>query len=152
MRRAAFLLLMLAAPATAQAAGAPDYASVEAGRTQAILADCIGCHTAPGGKPFAGGRVLETPFGKLAAPNITPDEDTGLGKWSRQEFIRAVKAGIDPGGRHLYPAMPYPYYARLSDSDASAIFDWHHASQTVTAVRNRVHAGQACLFPSISAL
>jgi len=138
MKRAALLLLMLAAPATAEAA-APDYASVAAGRSQAMLADCAGCHTAPGGKPFAGGRVLETPFGRLASPNITPDDDTGIGRWSREEFVRAVKAGMAPNGRPLYPAMPYPYYARLSDSDAGAIFDY---LQTVAAVRNRVRVNQ----------
>ena len=143
MKHSAFLLLMLAASLMAlgasHAAGAPDYASVAVGRTQAILADCIGCHTAPGGKPFAGGRVLETPFGRLAAPNITPDDDTGIGKWSREEFVRAVKAGMAPNGRPLYPAMPYPYYARLSDGDAGAIFDY---LQTVAAVRNRVRVNQ----------
>ncbi len=137
MKRAALLLLMLAAPVAARAAGAPDYASVEAGRGAAILADCIGCHTAAGGKPFAGGLVLETPFGKLAAPNITPDDDTGIGKWSREEFVRAVKTGIAPGGRHLYPAMPYPWYARMSDTDAGAIFDY---LRTVAPVKNRVRA------------
>jgi len=143
MNRAAFLLLMMLAASAAHAAGAPDYASVQAGRSAAMLADCISCHTAPGGKPFAGGLVLETPFGGITAPNITPDNDTGIGSWTKEEFVRAVKAGIGPNGRHLYPAMPYPYYARISDADTGAIFDY---LQTVTAVRNRVRAN-ALRFP-----
>ena len=66
---------------------------VGAGRYQAVLGDCEGCHTAPGGKPFAGGKVLETPFGKIAVPNITPDRDTGIGSWSEADFRRRHARG-----------------------------------------------------------
>lgn len=131
---AAFLVIALAAPACANAAAAPDYARVANGRYQAILADCMGCHTAPGGRPFAGGTVLETPFGKLAAPNITPD-DSGIAGWTREEFRRAVKSGMAPGGRRLYPAMPYPSYARMRDSDVDDLFTY---LQTVAPVRYTV--------------
>jgi nicotinate dehydrogenase subunit B len=138
MRRAAFLFpAALAVPACAHAAAAPDYASVAAGRTQAILADCEGCHTAPGGKPLAGGLVLQTPFGRLAAPNITPDDGTGIGAWTKEEFRRAVKSGMAPAGRRLYPAMPYPYYARISDAEVDGL--WAYL-QTVAPVRHRVRA------------
>lgn len=137
MKRAALLVMMLTAPVAAQAAAAPDYARVANGRTQAILADCMGCHTMPGGKPFAGGRIIETPFGRLAAPNITPDDDTGIGRWTEEEFVRAVKTGMAPGKQRLYPAMPYPYYARMSDADVGDLFAYF---QTVEPVRNRVRA------------
>src|SRR6185503_4749094 len=137
MRRAALVVVALVAPVAANAAAAPDYARVAAGRSQAILADCQGCHTAPGGKPFAGGRVIQTPFGNLAAPNITPDDETGIGRWAEEEFIRAVKTGMAPGKRRLYPAMPYPYYVRLSDADAGNLWAYF---QTVEPVRNRVRA------------
>jgi mono/diheme cytochrome c family protein len=138
MRRAAFLFpAALAVPACAHAAAAPDYASVAAGRTQAILADCEGCHTAPGGKPLAGGLVLQSPFGRLAAPNITPDDGTGIGAWTKEEFRRAVKSGMAPAGRRLYPAMPYPYYARISDAEVDGL--WAYL-QTVAPVRHRVRA------------
>ena len=138
MRTAAAILPVAAAlmwAASAQAAAAPDYARVAGGRYQAILADCMGCHTAPGGRPFAGGVVLETPFGRLTAPNITPDDATGIGTWTEEEFRRAVKSGIAPGGRRLYPAMPYPAYVRMRDADVGDL--WAYL-QTVNPVRNRV--------------
>ena len=59
--------------------------------------------------------VLETPFGKMVAPNITPDKDTGIGNYSAEDFRLAMKRGVAPGGKRLYPAMPYPYYAHMSD-------------------------------------
>jgi len=127
--------VMLAAPAFA----APDPARIEAGRYQAILADCIGCHTAPGGKAFAGGVLLDTPFGKLATPNITPDKATGLGNWSAADFRAAVKTGMAPGGRRLYPAMPYPAYARISDADLNDL--WAYL-QSLAPVRNPVNVNQ----------
>ena len=85
---------------------------IEHGRYMATAADCTACHTAPGGKPFAGGGALETPFGTLLAPNITPDVATGIGGWTDDEFVNAVRNGIGHGGIHLYPAMPYPITRR----------------------------------------
>ncbi len=80
---AACLSVTLGEPA--MAAGTPDYEQVKASRYQAVLADCMGCHTRPDGKLFAGGVALQTPFGKITAPNITMDEDTGIGSWSKRK-------------------------------------------------------------------
>ena len=126
---AAFLIAAAGYPARAQDA------RIDAGRYQAVLGDCEGCHTAPGGKPFAGGTVLETPFGKIAAPNITSDRDTGLGSWSEDDFRRALREGVARNGKRLYPAMPYPSYARMSDADIAALWAY---MKTVPAVRHAV--------------
>lgn len=120
----AFLASIAAAPALAQ-----DL--VADGRYQAVLGDCAGCHTAPGGKPLAGGMVLETPFGKIAVPNITPDRETGLGNWTEADFRRAMREGISPGGKRLYPAMPYPAYARMPDADIAALWAYLKTAQPV---------------------
>jgi mono/diheme cytochrome c family protein len=95
---------------------------VAAGRYQAVLGDCEGCHTLPGGKSLAGGEPLATPFGDIVAPNITPDRQTGIGGWSEEEFRRAMKEGVAPGGVRLYPAMPYPAYAHMGDGDIAALW------------------------------
>lgn len=84
-------------------------------------ADCAACHTAPGGKPFAGGFAFKLPFGRLYSPNITPDKDTGIGGWTDAEFVRALHQGIGRDGEDLYPAFPYTSYALLSTDDALAI-------------------------------
>ena len=124
----ALLVSFVAAPVRAQ-----DL--VAKGRYQAVLGDCAGCHTAPGGKPMAGGTVLQTPFGRIAVPNITPDRETGLGRWSEADFRRAMRQGIGPGGKRLYPAMPYPAYARMPDADIAAL--WAYL-KTVVPVRYAV--------------
>jgi mono/diheme cytochrome c family protein len=79
--------------------------------------DCIACHTAQGGKPFAGGLGLNTPFGVIVSSNITPDRQYGIGDWTDAQFLRAVKEGVAPHGKLLYPAMPYNLYARVTDRD-----------------------------------
>lgn len=88
--------------------------------------DCIACHTAPGGKQFAGGYTLPTPFGTLYTPNITPDKEYGIGQWSFEDFYNALHDGVAPGGvlggRYLYPAFPYPSYTKVTRSDAKAIW------------------------------
>ncbi len=102
--------------------GAQDFAQIERGRYLAVAADCQGCHTVPGSSAhFAGGRPIETPFGIVAAPNITPDRETGIGAWSDKEFDNAVRRGHARDGSLLYPAMPYPYYAKFSKTDVLAI-------------------------------
>jgi len=80
---------------------------------------CKGCHTdvKRKGKPLAGGRRLKTPFGTFISPNITPDPVNGIGKWSGADFIRALREGISPDGRHYFPAFPYPSYTGITDSD-----------------------------------
>ena len=85
-------------------------------------ADCAACHTAPGGKPFTGGLAFKLPMiGTIYSTNITPDQETGIGSWSDEEFLKALHQGIGKGGKHLYPAFPYTSYALMADSDVLAI-------------------------------
>lgn len=115
---------LFAAALTASAASAADLQSfeiVQRGHYLATAADCEGCHTAPGGKPYAGGVVLDTPFGKLVGPNITPDRDGGIGAWTDDEFVAALHEGRGRGGIRLFPAMPYPAYTKMAREDALAI-------------------------------
>ena len=94
---------------------------VTRGRYLAEATDCAACHTAKGGKPFAGGRPFKLPFGTIYTPNITPDRETGIGAWTDAEFLRAVHEGIGRGGERLYPAFPYASYTSLTDADVLAI-------------------------------
>jgi mono/diheme cytochrome c family protein len=104
------------------------------------LGDCGGCHTLAGsGHEFAGGLTIETPFGNLAAPNITPDAETGIGAMSNDEFVNALTKGTGRNGMHLYPAMPYTYYTKISRGDALAIRAY---LATVPAVRHQVRVNQ----------
>ena len=103
---------------SSQPAGA---ALIARGAYLTTAADCESCHTAPGGKPFAGGRAFKLPFGTIYSTNITPDADAGLGKWSDAEFVRARHQGIGRAGEDLYPARPYTSYALLSTDDVLAI-------------------------------
>ena len=92
------------------------------GAALAAIGDCSVCHTAAGGRPFAGGRALPTPFGTIYVTNITPDPQTGIGVWSEEAFRRAMREGIGRSGRHLYPALPYPHFTRASDDDIGALY------------------------------
>ncbi|GLQ07069.1 c-type cytochrome [Sneathiella chinensis] len=96
----------------------------EEGRYLTAAAGCQSCHTDPATKdaPFAGGRAMKTPFGVFYTPNITPDSEQGIGGWSRDDFIRAVKTGVSPEGQHYFPAFPYTSYTRMTDEDAGKIF------------------------------
>jgi mono/diheme cytochrome c family protein len=120
-------------------AGDPqEFTQIERGRYLAILSDCTSCHTVPGSnRPFAGGRPIETPFGNIVAPNITPDPETGIGRWSDGQFDAAIREGLRPDGSHLYPAMPYNDYTKMSRDDVLAIRAYLN---TVTPVRNAVVA------------
>jgi mono/diheme cytochrome c family protein len=91
------------------------------GKYLATAADCVSCHTAPGGKPFAGGLAFTLPFGTLYTPNITPDPETGIGAWNDAEFLRAVHRGIGRDGTRLYPAFPYAAYTYMPDEDVLAV-------------------------------
>jgi mono/diheme cytochrome c family protein len=133
------LLLVGTAVGRAQNPDKQAFEVIEHGRYMATAADCTACHTAPGGKPFAGGGALETPFGTLLAPNITPDVGTGIGGWTDDEFANALQNGIGHGGIHLYPAMPYTYYTALTRADVIAIRAY---LATVEPVRNLVQANQ----------
>ncbi len=133
---AACLALACAGYEKSWGADEQDFSQIQKGEYLTIAADCAACHTAPGGgKPFAGGRPIETPFGKVVAPNITPDRETGIGGWTGAEFRAALREGIGKGGEHLYPAMPYVYYAKMTDGDVAAI--WAYLS-TLEPVRNPV--------------
>ncbi|CAM3044976.1 c-type cytochrome [Pseudomonas plecoglossicida] len=111
-----------ASPLAAEQARSNDPALVGRGEYVARLADCMACHSVPGGKPFAGGLEMATPLGAIHATNVTPDRATGIGNYSLADFDRAVRHGVAPGGRRLYPAMPYPSYAKLSDDDVRALY------------------------------
>jgi mono/diheme cytochrome c family protein len=130
----------LAATAAQSAADGQDLAQIERGRYLTIAADCAACHDDPDqGRAFAGGRRIETPFGIVAAANITPDGETGIGNWSDAQFDAALRQGKMPDGKRLYPAMPFVYYARMSGSDVSAIRAY---LKTVEPVRHAVVCDQ----------
>ncbi|MFT0866142.1 c-type cytochrome [Pseudomonas sp. CAM1A] len=110
-------------PATPfSASDSADAALVSRGEYVARLSDCVACHSLPGKAPFAGGLEMATPLGAIHATNITADREHGIGAYSLADFDRAVRQGVAPGGRRLYPAMPYPSYAKLSDDDVRALY------------------------------
>jgi len=119
---AACALLPTDTPQIAAPADTGDQALIAKGRYLATAADCVACHTATDGKPFAGGLPMETPLGVIYTTNITPDKKTGIGSYSLSDFDRAVRHGILPNGDSVYPAMPYPSYARLTDEDVTALY------------------------------
>jgi mono/diheme cytochrome c family protein len=110
-------------PVEGSAANAPAPAAelVARGAYLARAGNCMGCHTAIGGRAYAGGRGVPTPFGTIYAPNLTPDVETGIGAWSASEFWRALHNGRARDGRLLYPAFPYPNYTRVTRADSDAI-------------------------------
>jgi mono/diheme cytochrome c family protein len=117
------VLLTLFAYGVAQAAGPRrDYQAGSRGEYVARAADCISCHSRPGAPSFSGGDALKTPFGKIFAPNITPDSTTGIGNWSEADFDRALRRGVRKDGAFLYPAMPYGSYTQMTDADAHALW------------------------------
>jgi len=121
------LALTGSADRPASAAGAAtehafDRGLVARGRSLAALGNCITCHTSEEGKPFAGARALSTPFGTIYSTNITPDLETGIGRWSEVDFRRAMHQGIDARGRDLYPAFPYDHFTRVTDDDVAALY------------------------------
>ena len=127
--------MLLAGIPTAFAQG-----DVAKGKYLASAAGCVGCHTdtAPGAVPFAGGRLLETPFGKFYGPNITPHLDTGLGKWTEADFRRALRLGERPDGAHYYPAFPFPSFTGMTDGDVRDL--WAYIRGLPPASRaNRAH-------------
>lgn len=138
--RAALLGLMACSMLAPAAWGAEqDYSLIERGRYLATIGDCTACHTAPGGKLMAGGRAIETPFGNIVAPNITPDRETGIGAWSDDAFYASMHDGKTARGENLYPAMPYPYFTKTRRDDVMAIRAWLN---TLEPVVNRVDANQ----------
>jgi mono/diheme cytochrome c family protein len=102
----------------------PSAERVARGAYLARVGDCMLCHTARGGAPFAGGRAIATPFGTVYSSNLTPDAATGLGRWSAAHFRRALHQGRSRDGRLLYPVFPYPHTTRVTDADADLLFDY----------------------------
>jgi mono/diheme cytochrome c family protein len=135
------LLILFAAPLlagvcrAAEQPGQPaDPAVIERGKYLAIAADCAACHTTPGGKSFAGGLPISTPLGTIYSTNITPSAEFGIGRYTEEEFSRALRSGIRRDGAHLYPAMPYTSYAKFTDEDARALYAYFtRAVQAVDA-------------------
>jgi len=118
-----------------------NFAIIDRGRYLTVAADCTACHTDPHqpSAAFAGGRPIETPFGAVLAANITPDRDTGIGSWSDAQFDAAVREGKLPDGKRLYPAMPYPYYTKMTKEDVLAIRAY---LDTLPPVHNDIDSNQ----------
>jgi mono/diheme cytochrome c family protein len=130
------LILLGPLLAIGNATADPDsYVDVVRGKALATAGDCVACHTAKGGEPFAGGLALQTPFGAIMTANITPDNATGIGTWSADDFARAMHEGRRPGGAYLYPAFPYPYYTKVTRADIDAIYAY---LRTLPPVQNTV--------------
>jgi mono/diheme cytochrome c family protein len=111
---------------------------VKKGEYLAHAGDCVACHTIPGGKLFAGGRPMPTPFGTLYSPNVTPDPDTGIGRWSADQFYAMMHTGRYPDGGLLYPAMPFGAYTKITRADSDAIFTYLRSVAPVHAA-NKAH-------------
>ena len=128
-------------PSTNSETGPTDAvaAQVQRGAYLARAGSCMGCHTSQGGEPYAGGRVIETPFGTVYSSNLTPDRSNGIGNWTSVDFWRALHEGRAPGGRLLYPAFPYTSYTQVSQPDADALFAFLRSLPPV-AQPNRPHA------------
>jgi mono/diheme cytochrome c family protein len=109
-------------------------ALVARGEALAALGNCDSCHTARGGARFAGGRGIPTPFGTIYSTNITPDRETGLGRWSEEAFQRAMRVGIARDGHYLYPAFPYDHFTRVTAQDNQALYAYLMSRPPVSAV------------------
>ena len=118
VRRTSFAVIALCC--LGSSARAED-AAVARGHYLAQAGDCTACHTTPGGAPFAGGLPIRTPFGNLVPNNITPDRDTGIGSWTTEQFVQAIRHGIGAHGEHLYAAMPFNDYVKVTDKDVRDI-------------------------------
>lgn len=120
-------------PGAGNAAGSADPTLISRGEYLAKLGDCAGCHTVPKqGAPFAGGLAMGSPFGTIYSTNITPDQQTGIGRYSYADFEHALRDGVAPGGKRLYPAMPYASFTKISDADMHALYAYFmHGVQPV---------------------
>jgi mono/diheme cytochrome c family protein len=110
-----------------------DAGLVKRGRTLAAVGNCSDCHTVRGGQAFAGGLPVPTPFGTIYSSNITPDAETGIGRWPEAAFRRAMRSGVDRDGRHLYPTFPYDHFTNVSDDDDRALYAYLMTRQPVRA-------------------
>ncbi|MBR0689809.1 cytochrome c [Bradyrhizobium manausense] len=132
-----WLLLLTGSSVQAQQTG-PGDDIVARGEYLARAGDCIACHTAPEGRTFAGGRAMPTPFGTLYSSNITPDRETGIGKWTAGDFYKSMHYGRFPDGGLMYPAMPFASYTKVTRADTDAIFAYLKSIPPVNQ-RNREH-------------
>lgn len=130
--------LLLGGLSTAAMGQTPESDLVARGEYLARAGDCVACHTAKGGAPFAGGLSMPTPIGNIYSTNITPDKETGIGGYSFEDFDQAVRHGVRKDGDSLYPAMPYPSYAIVSKQDMHALYAYF--MQGVTPVKQANHA------------
>jgi alcohol dehydrogenase (quinone), cytochrome c subunit len=122
MIRTKLLTVALVMLGATTANGQQTATSASQGEYLARAGDCIACHSIRGGKAFAGGLRMGTPMGVIYSTNITPDPDTGIGSYSLADFDRAVRSGVAKDGHRLYPAMPYPSYAKITDEDLKALY------------------------------
>jgi mono/diheme cytochrome c family protein len=125
-------------PASAQSPTTDTASIIARGEYLAQAGDCVACHTAPGGKLFAGGHAMPTPFGTLYTSNVTPDRDTGIGKWTADQFYTMMHTGRSPDGGLLYPAMPFASYTKVTRADSDAIFAFMQSVPPVKLL-NRPH-------------
>jgi len=125
--------LLCTALATGHAQPAPSAETIARGKALVDAADCASCHTADPSKPLAGGKRIDTPFGGIFSPNLTPDRETGLGAWTDDEFYRALHEGVARNGARYYPAFPYPNFTRITRDDVLAIRAY---LSTLTPVHN----------------
>ena len=107
---------------------------VTRGAEIAAIGNCVVCHTKQNGAAYAGSRALPTPFGTVYSSNISPDQETGIGRWSEEAFRRALRDGVDRIGRHLYPAFPYDHFTHLTDYDIHALYAFMMTRDPVRAV------------------
>ena len=133
----AFKPLFAALFAFTASAHAADDALVARGAYLARAGDCVACHSAPRGKPLAGGLPMMTPLGAIYTTNITPDPDTGIGRYTEEDFARALREGVAKDGHNLYPAMPYPSYAKINDEDMHALYAYFMHGVTAVKQTNR---------------
>ena len=99
----------------------PTEEDVERGKALTVAGNCAGCHTADPARPFAGGKRIDSPYGVIYSANLTPDRETGLGAWTDDDFLRALRFGVGRDGTRYYPAFPYPHFTRLTRQDILAI-------------------------------
>ena len=121
----------------AAAADAPADAIMDRGEYVARLGNCVACHSVPNAPAFSGGLKMATPLGPIYATNITPDKNTGIGNYTLEDFDKAMRLGIAKDGHRLYPAMPYPSYAKISDKDMKALYDFIMKSVPAANVPNK---------------
>src|SRR6201987_2004676 len=121
MRAILACLVLCSALACRVLAAEPSEETIEHGKALVEAGDCAGCHTADPAKPFAGGKRIDTPFGAVYSANLTPNLNTGIGRWTDEDFLGARPYGGRPDGAAEYPAFPYPHFTKVTRQDVFAI-------------------------------